>query len=247
MPCARSRQDGFTLLEVLAALAIASVILMATAALIHNVALYFDRGTQGVSDAERVILGVERLAADFDTTRFIVQKTPKGVATAFIGTPEKVVFVAASNTNRILQDEEASGGEEIITLTIEREGELSRLIRRRAAWHGARTGLEDVTPQDAVLLIQGRFDASFGFAKSAPDGRISWSNSWIGQPALPRLVRLNLIDRATGTDLLAGNEFVIHSDASPACALPNARTACFAATALARDQAADSAHEDSSP
>ncbi len=41
------RRAGFTLIEVLAALAVGSVIIMATAALIHDVARHFDRGTRG--------------------------------------------------------------------------------------------------------------------------------------------------------------------------------------------------------
>ena len=38
------RQHGFSLVEVLAALAIASVIIVATGALVHNVALQFRAG-----------------------------------------------------------------------------------------------------------------------------------------------------------------------------------------------------------
>ena len=44
------RRHGFTLVEVLAALAIAAVIIAATSALVHNVALHFDHGTRGVSE-----------------------------------------------------------------------------------------------------------------------------------------------------------------------------------------------------
>ena len=46
-----ARQNGFTLVEVLAALAITSVIIVATTALVHNVALYFDKGTRGTATA----------------------------------------------------------------------------------------------------------------------------------------------------------------------------------------------------
>src|SRR5258705_10127394 len=67
----RAGCDGFTLIEVLAALAIASVIIMASTALIHNVALFFDRGTRSVTEAERLMLAVERLAGDFSSARFV--------------------------------------------------------------------------------------------------------------------------------------------------------------------------------
>ena len=67
----RAGCDGFTLIEVLAALAIASVIIMASTALVHNVALFFDRGTRSVTEAERLMLAVERLAGDFSSARFV--------------------------------------------------------------------------------------------------------------------------------------------------------------------------------
>src|SRR6266478_3664654 len=80
---ARSGRDGFTLVEVLAALAIASVIIIASAALIRNVAVYFDRGTRGVTEAERLMLAVERLAGDFSSVRFVSRRTKDGAVAAF--------------------------------------------------------------------------------------------------------------------------------------------------------------------
>ena len=81
---ARVGCDGFTLVEVLAALAIASVIIMASAALIRNVALFFDRGTRGVTEAERLMLAVERLAGDFGSARFVWRRTEDDAAVAFV-------------------------------------------------------------------------------------------------------------------------------------------------------------------
>src|SRR3954471_1692086 len=92
----RARCDGFTLIEVLAALAIASVIIMASTALIHNVALFFDRGTRSVTEAERLMLAVERLAGDFSSARFMPRRAEQGTVTAaFAGEPAGIVFVGA--------------------------------------------------------------------------------------------------------------------------------------------------------
>ena len=128
----RARSDGFTLIEVLAALAIASVIIMASTALIHNVALFFDRGTRGVGEAERLLLAVERLASDFSSARFVSQRTEAGAAdVAFAGEPASIVFVGAGRAaSRSLDDD-------LISLRVEQEGEVSRLVRRRATWPGS--------------------------------------------------------------------------------------------------------------
>ena len=75
-------RDGFTLVEALAALAIASAIMIASAGLIRNVATFFDRGTRGASEAERLMLAVGRLAGDFASARFVPRRTGEGAPVA---------------------------------------------------------------------------------------------------------------------------------------------------------------------
>ena len=110
------RRAGFTLIEVLAALAIGSVIIMATAALIHDVARHFDRGTRGAQEAERLMLAVERLAQDFNSARFVGWTTEGGPAVAFTGEPAsrdrpaKIMFVGNVVSEYILGEGTASLG-----------------------------------------------------------------------------------------------------------------------------------------
>ena len=214
--------DGFTLIEVLAALAIASVIIMASTALVHNVALFFDRGTRSVTEAERLMLAVERLAGDFSSARFVPRRTgQRTAAAAFAGEPSGIVFVSAGRA--------ASGSldDDLISLMIEQDGEVSRLIRRRATWPGPSARFEDVTPKDPVVLIEGKLDISFVFGRFAPDGALAWSASWSGERALPQYVRLNLRDRATGANPLGEADFVIRANAPAACGQADAAVACL--------------------
>jgi prepilin-type N-terminal cleavage/methylation domain-containing protein len=227
---ARVGCDGFTLVEVLAALAIASVIIMASAALIRNVALFFDRGTRGVTEAERLMLAVERLAGDFGSARFVWRRTEDGAAVAFAAEqasserPASIAFVGAGravSTPRVDDD--------IINLTVEEEGEVRRLVRRRATWPGPRARFEDVTPQDPVVLIEGKVDISFVFGRVTPDGALAWYASWAGERVLPRYVRLILRDRATGADLLGEADFMVRANAPAACGRADAALACLSA------------------
>jgi prepilin-type N-terminal cleavage/methylation domain-containing protein len=224
-----ARQRGFTLIEVLAALAIATVIMMAVAALIHDVARHFDRGTRGVQEAERLMLAVERLAQDFNAARFAVWTGENGTALAFSGEPAmddkpaRIVFVGDAGVTAGPQ------GKEVVTLTAERTDGVSRLVRRRSPWTGSRMEPGEVSPQDAVVLIEGRFDIAFVFGRVAPDGGLSWSPSWIGETTLPRFVRLILLDRATGRDLLGEADFVVRADAPAACGRPDASPGCLSA------------------
>lgn len=233
-----ARQNGFTLVEVLAALAITSVIIAATTALVHNVALYFDKGTRGVGDGERLILAVERLATDIGSARFVMRTAEAGSSLAFTGEPAsgqepaKMMFVAGGGNGSIRE------GEEVVSLTVEQVDELTRLVRRRAAWLGPRARFEDLTLSDPVILLEGKFLMSFDFGRVAADGAVAWSDAWKGQATLPRLVRLNLRDRSTGADLLAGNEFVIRADASADCAQYGA-SGCVAGSASRARRAHD--------
>ena len=237
----RHGSAGFTLIEVLAALAIASVIILTSTALIHNVALFFDRGTRGANDAERIMLAVERLAGDFSAVRFVSRRAEDGsAAIAFAAEqptterPAKIVFIGgARNGSSPLADDE------LISLSVERDGEVQRLVRRRAAWPGSRSRFEDVTPQDAVVLIEGKLDISFVFGRVTPDGGLAWYASWLGERLPPRYVRLVLRDRATGADLLGEADFVVRANAPAACGRADAALACLSAPPVVQVDMAD--------
>jgi prepilin-type N-terminal cleavage/methylation domain-containing protein len=218
----RETTAGFTLIEVLVALAISAVVIVATAALIHNVALNFDRGTRSVTNADHLLLATERLAEDFASARPLPQTVGKADAqVAFSGEPARVRFVAAGGV--------AAGpqGEEVVSLTVEQVEGMSRLVRRRAKWLGPRTPFASLPLQDPVNLLEGRVDIAFAYGTIAADGKLTWSDSWSGQPQLPRLVRLTVQDHASGAELIPSPQFVLRADAPMACAMPGANADCL--------------------
>lgn len=223
-------RSGFTLIEMVAAFAIASVVILATAALLHNVAFSFDRGTDRVVGGERLAAAASRLAADIAAAGFVLQKTPAGIMPAFSGAPDRVVFVTFQPTHTgpwRVQPE--FGGQEVVSLAVEADGDTSQIVRRRGAWSGPRMPFANVTLGDDVVLLQGTFDASFKFARASPDGALTWVDSWSGEKTLPRLVKLTLRDRASGGDLLGGAAFAIRADAPLSCAAADANLDCLTA------------------
>jgi prepilin-type N-terminal cleavage/methylation domain-containing protein len=237
----RAACSGFTLVEVLAALAIASVIILASTAVIHNVALFFDRGTRGASEAERVMLAVERLASDFSSARFVSRRTEDGTtAVAFAAEqatgegPTRIFFVGAARTASWTRADD-----ELISLAVEQDGEIKRLVRRHAAWPGPRARFENVALQDSVILIEGKLDISFVFGRVTPDGGLSWYANWAGEQVLPRYVRLMLRDRTTGADLLGEADFVVRANASAACGRSDAAPACLSASPIVQADTSD--------
>jgi general secretion pathway protein J len=222
-----ARRSGFTLIEALAMLAITSVIMVGMTALIHDVARNFDRGTRGATEGERLLLAVERLAQDFGSARFVVWNSKNGPAVAFTANPAsedgstKVVFVGSAGVMSGPQ------GDEVVTLTIERDDSVTRLVRRRAPWTGSRMHAEDVIPSDPVVLIEGKVDIAFLFARIGPNGALEWSENWTDATALPRFVRLLVRDRASGRDVLGESDFVVRADAPAACGRPDANPGCL--------------------
>jgi len=233
----RTRCDGFTLVETLAALAVGSVVIVATVALARNVTLHFDRGARSVTETERIALAVERMAADFGSARFVTRTTAGGTALAFAAEradgdrPVKIMFVGNAG---VLS---APRGEDVVSLTVERNGDLMRLVRRRAPWTGPRMRFEDASFRDDVVLVEGPFDIEFRFARAA-GAALVWSTDFIGETSMPRFVRLILRDRASGADLLGEADFVIRADAPAACARGDAGAGCLTLALPARSTAA---------
>ena len=179
---ADARRHGFTLLELLAALAIAAVIIAASSALVHNVALHFEQGTRTVSNDERLILAVERLAADIGSARFVLRTTDDRSAPA----PPRLLSSRGPGDGclcRAWRCSRRSSGEEVVSLTIEQEDDVSRLVRRRAPWFGPRTRFEELTFSDPVILLEGKFLTSFAFGRFTQDGTLAWSDVGKGKRA----------------------------------------------------------------
>lgn len=229
---------GFTLVELLAALAIGSVVLVGIAALVRTVGLSFDRGTRAVANAERVLLAVQRLSADFASVRYLLRQKEPGPALAalFSGRPDEVVLVTAGHVAIGRRDDE------LLFLQVEQAGETARLVRRRAPFPGPRAPLDGIVPGDPVVLLEGPLALSFAFSAdtSLP---LTWTDRWADRAEPPRRVRLIARDRASGADLLPPLIFTIRADAPPSCAGPDATATCVPAVAALKPAPAGSTGE----
>ncbi|WP_316184085.1 prepilin-type N-terminal cleavage/methylation domain-containing protein [Bradyrhizobium sp. SZCCHNRI1003] len=228
LPVRRQAEHGFTLIEVLAALAIGAAVIAGVAALIHNVALNFDRGTGLAGKADQLLLAAERIGADLGSARQLPRGRDAKAGVAFVGEPGQLRFIAAGGV--------AAGpqGEEVVSLTVEDVEGTAHLIRRRAPWSGPRTLFESLALRDPIDLIEGNVDIAFAFGSFGADGNLIWSDSWRSQRLLPRLVRLTIRDRASGAELLPGLAFRLRSDAPLGCAQADASADCLKAGAPAQ-------------
>lgn len=212
-----SPSAGFTLVETLAAMAVTAALIAMLASLLSAVGLAFDRATLGVSEADRLLMAVERLSTDFAAARFVQLAGRGGSRLAFEGQgaggedlPARISFVSDAGI--------ASGpqGEEVIKLSIETSDGITRLVRRRAPWRGPRTDWDDLAFGDPVTLIEGPYAMRFSFARAEDDGALRWQDSWLSETALPRFVSIVVADQS-GADRLAGSPFLVRADAPRSC------------------------------
>ena len=220
----RSGQAGFTLLEILAALAVTATVLLATIGLLRSLTFTFDRGTRRVDQAEQMVLAIERLSQDIASTRY-GQREAGGAPVALLsGMRDRLSFLARAGMGP------KAGEEEAIALTVETAQGSTKLVRRRAAWPGGQARLEDQTFGNPVVLIEGDVDIALAYGRTEPTGALVWADAWVGQPTLPRFVRVTVRERATGADLLPGAVFTLRADAPPACAKAEADAGCLQGT-----------------
>lgn len=229
---------GFTLIELLAALVIGAVVLVGIAALVRTVGLSFDRGTHTVADAERVLLAVQRLSADFASARYVLRQKDSGPALTalFTGRPDRAAFVTAGHAAIGTREDE------VVFLQVEEAGDTARLVRRRAAFPGVRASFPSMAPGDPVVLLEGRLVMAFAFSGDASFPP-KWVDRWADESEPPRRVRLIVRDRTSGADLLPPTVFAIRADAPPSCSAPEATATCIPAIAAALKPPASSTAE----
>lgn len=221
----RSGQAGFTLLEILAALAVTATVLLATIGLLRSLTFTFDRGVRRVDTAEQLVLAVERLSQDIASTRYSQREAGGALVALLTGMRDRLSFLARAGVGL------RAGEEEAIALTVETTQGSTKLVRRRAAWPGGgHARLEDQAFGNPVVLIEGDVEIALAYGRIDSKGGLVWADSWVNQPTLPRYVRLTVRERATGADLLPGAVFTLRADAPPGCAKAETGADCLQGT-----------------
>lgn len=176
-----SHQDGFTLIETIAAIALASIVLSSLAVMTAQWLPAWNRVYDRVQQNETLAIALDRAADDIASAQFMPTERGSRVV-LFDGTSHAVVFVRRSigpNLDR---------GLELVRIgdALDRHGPA--VTRARVAFV---PGLRDVDPAaSAVVLLRRPFRLSFEF--SGRDG--IWRADWQNEDGLPTAVLLAIAD-----------------------------------------------------
>jgi general secretion pathway protein J len=217
--CSRRRtgEAGFTLIEVLIATLLMTVILGALATVTAQWLPNWNRGMARVQRAERLAIGLERVAADLSVAEMIPingdTKRP-----LFEGAELSVTFV------RTAVGPNTRPGLEIIRLIEKADAQGLALVRERVPFAPMPSDAQ-VRFADQVVLIRSPFRVSFSYA--GPDQ--VWQKEWRGQNQLPDMVRISVRDIATGQVLSVSSAAIVHVNAPAECARAKNPVQCLTA------------------
>jgi general secretion pathway protein J len=205
-------QAGFTLIEVLMATLLMTVILAALATVTSQWLPNWNRGMARVQRAERLSMGLERIAADLSVAEMIPINADAG-APLFEGSELAVSFV------RTAVGPNARPGLEIVRFVEKADDQGLAMVRERAPFTPMPTDAQ-IRFADQVVLIRQPFRVTFSYA--GPDQ--VWQPNWRGQKQLPDHIRIAVRDAASGQMLAVSSAAIVHVNAPAECArAPNPR------------------------
>jgi general secretion pathway protein J len=213
----RPREAGFTLIEVLLATLLMTVILGALATVTAQWLPNWNRGMARVQRAERLAIGLERALADLSVAEMMPlngdSKRP-----LFEGSELAVTFV------RTAVGPNTRPGLEIIRLIEKADAQGLALVRERAPFVPMPSDAQ-IRFVDQVVLIRAPFRVTFAYAGADQ----VWQPTWRDQPQLPSMIRVAVRDSATGQLLAVSSAATVHVNAPAECARAKIVTACLTA------------------
>jgi general secretion pathway protein J len=214
-PRPRADEAGFTLIEVLMATLLMTVILGALATVTSQWLPNWNRGMARVQRAERLAMGLDRITADLAVAEMIPLNGDTR-APLFEGSELSVTFV------RTAVGPNARPGLEIVRLIEKADDQGLALVRERAPFTPMPTDAQ-IKFLDQVVLIRLPFRVTFSYA--GPDQ--AWQPTWRGQTQLPETIRIAVRNGATGQVLGISGAAIVHVSAPAECARAKDASACL--------------------
>jgi general secretion pathway protein J len=207
-------EAGFTLIEVLMATLLMTVILAALVTVTAQWLPNWNKGMARVQRAERLAMGLDRIVADLSVAEMIPSNGDAKMP-LFEGAELAVTFV------RTAVGPNARPGLEIIRFIEKADSQGLAMVRERAPFTPMASDAQ-IRFADQVVLIRSPFRVTFSYA--GPDQ--VWQPNWRSQMQLPDRIRIAVRDGATGQVLAVSSATVVHANAWAECARAKNAMAC---------------------
>lgn len=186
------REAGFTLIEVLAGLVLASLILVSLNMAMSAVGKGTDHTRRSLGEQAELGSAVDIFGRDVARIAKIRRPAKPGDFAGYVfdGRSDAIVYP--------LREEEGltSPGLYLVRLSVQRKDGQTTLLRERAPLPAGDTS---ALPQwrDGVALLTGPYDIEFAY-RAQRSGQREWNGSWQAAETMPEQIRLTITNRATG-------------------------------------------------
>ena len=178
--------EGFTLLEVLVALAVIGLLTATAATALRGVTRVWHGGEERLSASAQVSLVqglLRRQIAGAFPIRLPAEPVP---VVAFAGTEQSMAWIARRPAKL------AAPGLYVVTLRFDSNGGEGRLIGGWRLLDRAKALSEQLQPEETVVLMEGIRRAAIGYFAGTEGGPGSWRSEWRAGTTMPSLVRVQL-------------------------------------------------------
>jgi general secretion pathway protein J len=217
VPRNRKGEAGFTLIEVLLATLLMTVILAALATVTSQWLPNWNRGMARVQRAEKLAIGLDRISADLSVAEMI-PLNGNNKAPLFEGNELSATFVRSAVGPNV------KPGLEVIRFIEKGDSQGLAMVRERTAFAPMPTDTQ-IRFADQVVLVRAPFRVSFAYA--GPDQ--VWQPTWRGKMELPEMIRITVRDGGSGQVLGVSTAAIVHVSAPAECARAKNPSACLTA------------------
>ena len=191
-PRTSRREAGFTLIEVLAGLVLASLILVSLNMAMSAVGKGTDHTRRSLGEQAELGAAVDIFGRDVSRIAKIRRPAKPGDFAGYVfeGRPDAIVYP--------LREEEGltDPGLYLVRLSVQQKDGQTTLLRERAPLP---VGDDAALPQwrDGVALLTGPYDIAFAY-RAQRTGQREWNGNWQASEATPEQIRLTITNRKTG-------------------------------------------------
>lgn len=185
----QSMNYGFTLVEIMIALTLFSMILLLLFGSLHTVSRTWQSGLEKIEKNDEIRLVSHFIRRQITQTVPLLWINQDGRRLVFHGEQNELTFTSTLPAHR------GGGGLYFMTLKINGTGESKQLDLN---YHRANPGISPFDPppfdeQTQVLLLENIEAINFAYyGQDNPDDGPKWHDNWQSEDTLPKLVRLNI-------------------------------------------------------
>lgn len=180
--------SGFTLVEIMIALTLLSMIVLLLFSSLHTVNRSWKSGLDKVDKNDEIRLVSDYIRKQITQTVPLLWLNQDGRRLVFIGKQKQLTFTSTLPAHR------GGGGLYFMTLKVDETGESKQLVLN---YHRADPGISPFDPppldkQTRILLLDNIEVIDFTYYGYEHDDEPVWHDNWQNEATLPRLVRLNI-------------------------------------------------------